>query len=95
MVSLRITGGISNKRLSLKIKDYKKKNRRVSVYSAQNADKQKIYLTGKDVLEWCRNHKCTEESCEYMTGYCHITEYKDERCLECLEPNCRKCKYVN
>ena len=49
-------------------------------------------LTQKDMTEWCKNHSCTEENCEYMSGYCHITEYLIDECQHCTRGHCRGCK---
>lgn len=49
-------------------------------------------LTQKDVTEWCKNHSCTEENCEYMSGYCHITEYLIDECQYCDRGHCKGCK---
>ena len=45
-------------------------------------------LTELDRIEWCKNHICTEEGCEYMRNYCHIQEdmyeefYEDDLKIE-------------
>ena len=32
-------------------------------------------LTQKDITEWCRSHKCTDEDCKYMiNGGCYIMD---------------------
>lgn len=49
-------------------------------------------LTQKDISEWCSNHECMSESCEYMANYCHIKEYTLKACNECVKNNCRGCK---
>lgn len=49
-------------------------------------------LTQKDVTEWCKNHSCTEANCEYMSGYCHITEYLIDECQYCDRGHCKGCK---
>lgn len=49
-------------------------------------------LTELGRIEWCKNHTCTEDGCEYMDGYCHIQEYMYEECVYCtLERSCRRC----
>ena len=52
-------------------------------------------LTELDRIEWCKNHICTEEGCEYMRNYCHIQEDMYEECVWCdLERSCRRCSWA-
>ena len=52
-------------------------------------------MTELDRIEWCKNHKCTEEDCEYMREYCHIQEDMYEECVHCtLEKSCKRCGWA-
>lgn len=51
-------------------------------------------LTQKDVTEWCRNHKCTDEDCKYMiNGGCYILDYTIDSCQYCIDGICRGCRH--
>lgn len=52
-------------------------------------------ITELDRIDWCNEHVCTEDGCEYMRDYCHIKEDMYEECAWCtLERSCRRCSWA-
>lgn len=51
-------------------------------------------LTQKDITEWCRSHKCTDEDCKYMiNGGCYIMDYTFDSCQYCIDGICKRCRH--
>lgn len=52
-------------------------------------------MTELDRQEWCKKHKCTEDDCQYMNGYCRVSENMYKECAYCtLERSCKRCSWA-